>query len=94
MRFDELMEYAKEEGMRRGIEEGIEKGMQQGLEQGLEQGMKQERQQTLFELLEMQGTVSEELRALLESEHDVEKLRKWCRLAAKVQSVAEFMDKM
>lgn len=86
MRFDELMEYAKEKGMEIGLEEGRQ--------QGIQQGRQQERQQTVLELLELHETVSEELKLMLENEHDVEKLRKWCLLAAKVQSVSEFVDKM
>lgn len=78
MRFDELMEYAKEKGWEEGMEKGMEKG----------------RRQTLIELLELYGEVPEELEMRLQNEEDVEKLRQWCLLAAKVQSVAEFIDKM
>lgn len=78
MKFDELMEYAKE----KGLEEGREKGREEG------------RRQTLLELLEMHGTVPEELRVIFENESDENQLSIWCRLAAKVQSISEFMDKM
>lgn len=82
MRFDELMEYAKE----KGLEEGLEEGRKQGLEKG--------KRQTLLELLELHGSVPKELELRLQNEDDVEKLGQWCLLAAKVQSIAEFIDKM
>ena len=47
----------------------------------------------ILELLEEVGTVSEEVKKLVEKEADIERLKKWLKLAARVNSISEFMDK-
>ena len=48
----------------------------------------------MIDLLEMYGEVPAELKKALEEEGDLEKLKEWIGLAAKVRSVSEFTDKM
>ncbi|MCH5271052.1 MAG: hypothetical protein J1E83_09935 [Lachnospiraceae bacterium] len=38
MRFDELMKYAEQEGMKAGMEKGMEEGMEKGIEKGRQEG--------------------------------------------------------
>ncbi|MCM1468178.1 MAG: hypothetical protein NC086_08520 [Alistipes sp.] len=70
MRFEELMEYARE------------------------QGKAQESRNTLIDLLEQYGKLPAKLRKTIEEENNLEKLRDWIRLAAKSDSIEEFMSRI
>lgn len=48
----------------------------------------------ILDLLEEFGVVPEDVRAVLSKETDLEKLRAWHKLAARVNSVEEFVEKM
>ena len=48
----------------------------------------------ILELLEDVGNISDEVKALVEKEKDFDILKKWHKIAAKVGSIDEFMDKV
>ena len=50
--------------------------------------------ESVLELLAEYGEVSEELKEVIMKETDLEKVKKWVKLAAKVNSVEEFAEKM
>ncbi|MCM1468177.1 MAG: Rpn family recombination-promoting nuclease/putative transposase [Alistipes sp.] len=93
MRFEELMEYAREQGREQGKELGKELGREEGRGQGKAQGKVEESRNILIDILEQYGKFPEELRKTIEEENDLEKLRSWIRLAAKSDSIEEFMSK-
>lgn len=64
--------------------------IQEGIEQGIEQGVRD----SLYELLEDFGSVSDVLRSEIMAENDLKILKKWLKLAAKSQSIEEFQSKM
>lgn len=49
---------------------------------------------TILELLEEYGEVSESVRSKIEAETDIETLKRWHKLAARVDSIEEFQEKM
>lgn len=51
------------------------------------------KREDILELLEDVGNISDDVRLLVENEEDLEILRKWLKLAAKVGSINEFIDK-
>ena len=53
-----------------------------------------ERAQMIFESLERLGNVPEELRDRINGEKDLEILRKWCKLAIGVDTIAQFEQEM
>ena len=59
---------------------------QQGIEQGIEQ--------SVLSLLDDYGVVSDELKEKICSEKDIEKLKLWLKVAARVSSIEEFMERM
>lgn len=48
----------------------------------------------IFESLERLGNVPEELRDRIDGEKDLEILRKWCKLAIGVDTIAQFEQEM
>ena len=54
----------------------------------------EERCQVIIELLEEQGDVPEKLQTKIRQEKDMNVLKKWCKLAAKCNTIAEFVDEM
>jgi flagellar biosynthesis/type III secretory pathway protein FliH len=70
-------------GIAKGLQEGIEKGLQQGIEKGLQEGQVIAGRQAVLELLEVRfGSVPEEVREQVNAETNLERLRRWHRLAA------------
>jgi hypothetical protein len=59
---------------------------QQGIEQGIEQ--------SVLSLLDDYGVVSDELKDKICSEKDIEKLKLWLKVAARVSSIEEFVERM
>ena len=55
-----------------------------------EDGYIQAKVEDILELLDEKGTVSENLRERIEKEEDIELLKKWLKLAARVSLVEEF----
>ena len=74
-------------GIRKGLQQGIEKGLQQGIEKGLQQGIEKGQviagREAVLELLEVRfGSVPEGVRERVNAERNLERLRRWHRLAA------------
>lgn len=62
--------------------------------QSLNQGRVEERRQMLIEILEEKGEVSEELQKMIQEESDLEVLKRWGKLALKVESVNQFEEEI
>lgn len=57
-----------------------------------EEGMLQERADVILELLSAHGDVPAELRAAITEQKDLPTLRDWCRVAARCNSMEEFVE--
>ena len=77
-------------GLERGEKIGLEKGMARGLSCGKVQG----KVQSILELLEENGPVSEKTRNMILSETDMERLSKWLKAAARSGSEEDFLDRI
>ena len=77
-------------GLNRGEKIGLEKGMARGLSCGKVQG----KAQSILELLEENGPVSEKTRNMILSETDMERLSKWLKAAARSGSEEDFLDRI
>lgn len=66
---------------------------EEGKIEGKQEGKIESKREDILELLEDIGTVSEEVKKLIVNEADIERLKKWLKLAARANSVSEFMDK-
>ena len=75
-------------------EKGLQKGIEQGIEEGREEGFAAGKADGILELLEDIGTIPEGVRERITGETDLEVLKKWHKLAAKVESIDEFVSKM
>ena len=78
--FTYLMD-AKYEGKLEGIQEGIQEGLQEG------------KAESIIELLEEFEPVPQELREAIMREKNMDTLTAWLKLSAKVESLAEFIEK-
>lgn len=58
------------------------------------EGKVEARIEDIFELLEDLGTISDNLKKLIESETDIEKLNLWFKAAAKAESIDQFMKQI
>ena len=63
-------------------------------EEGRIEGKLSARIEDILEFLESLGTVSQELKVRIQKEKDMETLKRWNKLAAKVESINEFQEKM
>ena len=79
-----------DKGLNRGERIGLEKGMARGLSCGKVQG----KAQSILELLEENGPVSEKTRNMILSETDMERLSKWLKAAARSGSEEDFLDRI
>ena len=61
--------------------------------EGIRAGRRLDRQELILESLEELSSVPELLQKEIMDEEDMEKLKKWCRLAARVMSVEEFLQR-
>ena len=52
------------------------------------------KREAIIECLEEYGIVSDELSEKIEAENDLDKLKKWCKLACQVNSIEGFINKM
>ena len=66
--------------------EGIEIGISQGISQGISS--------SIIDFLSEYGQVPEALKERICGEHDVDVLKQWNKLSARVSSIEEFIDKM
>ena len=87
----DLMQSEEWEAVRMSILSiGLERGEKIGLEKGLNQG----KAQSILELLEENGPVSEKTRNMILSETDMERLSVWLKAAARAGSEADFLSKI
>lgn len=63
-------------------------------EEAREEGRLEGRGQLVIEMLEEMGSVPEELQEKIRQEKDLNVLKKWCRLAMKVENVEQFEREM
>lgn len=82
MTFEELLKSREKDGIAKGISQGIAKGITQG------------KVEDILELLEEYGSIPKHLSEKISAQQDVEILKKWHKLAAKVSSIEEFTEKM
>lgn len=67
---------------------------EEGRIEGRIEGKLSARIEDILEFLESLGTVSQELKVRIQKEKDMETLKRWNKLAAKVESINEFQEKM
>ena len=84
---DDILLY---QGREEGLEEGRKEGRKEGRMEGREEGKAQERAEAVLELLEEIGEPSEMLRNYIMKQTDLEVLRKWHKIAARVDSIKDF----
>lgn len=77
-----VLEMESEKIYNRGVEDGISKGIEQAI------------YESIIEFLSEYGEIPEELKEKICSEKDVNVLKGWNKLSARVTSVEEFMEKM
>ena len=82
MIFEEMLRDERAEGKAEGIAEGIAEGKTEAV------------LEMLLELMNDLGEIPDELRNRITSEKDLETLKKWHRLAARSESLDEFLEKM
>ena len=73
---------------------GLERGEKIGLEKGLNRGKVQGKAQSILELLEENGPVSEKTRNMILSETDMERLNVWLKAAARSGSEEDFLSRI
>ena len=79
MRFEDLIAYERRDAAKEAAEEATEKATQDT------------KKQSIYELLEDYGEIPDTLKEKLEGTKDLELLKKYHKLAAKVDSIDEFM---
>lgn len=82
MIFEEMLRDERAEGKAEGKAEGIAEGKTEAV------------LEMLLELMNDLGEIPDELRNRIASEKDLETLKKWLRLAARSESLDEFLEKM
>ena len=86
MIFEEMLRDERAEGKAEGIAEGKAEGIAEGKTEAV--------LEMLLELMNDLGEIPDELRNRITSEKDLETLKKWLRLAARSESLDEFLEKM
>jgi DNA-binding ferritin-like protein len=71
-----------------------ERGRKLGEEKGEKTGILKTKREDVLELLDDIGTISEDIKALVQKEEDLDKLKKWLKLAARAQSIEDFKNKV
>ena len=72
----------------------LQRGIEQGISQGMSRGILEATMDSIISFLEDYGTVPEELKNEIYSQQDIDKLKKWQKLSARVSYIEEFIDKM
>lgn len=93
MLFDSFEAYDVQETRRVSREEGKAEGITIGREEGKTVGIAIGKAEDILELLADAGTVPEALRERILGETDLDTLKKWVKLAARVESIDEFKEK-
>ena len=73
---------------------GLERGEKIGLEKGMARGLNRGKAQSILELLEENGPVSEKTRNMILSETDMERLSMWLKAAARSGSEEDFLGRI
>lgn len=71
-----------------------EQAKEDGLNEGLTKGRVEGRAEAICILLESIGTIPEDIKARILSEHDTELLTEWLKLAKRAETVEEFCEHM
>ncbi|MCI9342899.1 MAG: hypothetical protein HFI01_07975, partial [Lachnospiraceae bacterium] len=58
------------------------------------EGKAEGKAEALIDLLEEYGRVTRRLKKLIQNQKDMDVLKRWCKLAAKVNSIREFEEAM
>ena len=91
----DLMQSEEWEAVRMSILSiGLERGEKIGLEKGMARGLNRGKAQSILELLEENGPVSEKTRNMILSETDMERLSMWLKAAARSGSEEDFLSKI
>jgi len=72
------------------VEEAWERGLKNGMREGMREGIRE----SIFLLLEDFGGVSEEIREKIMAEDDIDILKKWNKMAARVENIESFQEKI
>ncbi len=75
-------------------EDGKADGRTEGRIEGISEGKISGKAESILELLENIGEISEELKTRIMSEKDLQILSKWLNLAARSESIDVFMERM
>ena len=89
-----ILSIGLERGEKIGLEKGLNRGEKIGLEKGMARGLSCGKVQSILELLEENGPVSEKTRNMILSETDMERLSKWLKAAARSGSEEDFLDRI
>ncbi len=87
-------QYVLEEGKAAGMAEGRAEGRAAGMEEGRAAGRAEGMAENILQILEEYGDVSDNVRDLVMQQRDIEILKKWFKLAIKVENIDDFVDKM
>ena len=72
----------------------IEVQREEAMEEGFTKGKIEDRIDSILELLEDYGTVPEKILNQIHQEKNIDTLRKWHKLAARVNSIEEFVSQI
>ena len=76
------------------FEEGKKLGEERGEKRGEKRGERREKAEDVLDLLEEYGSIPQEVRTKVMEELELETLKKWHKLAAKVDSIDDFVKQM
>ena len=85
-----IFEYDEEAVFEIVRKDEYEKGLQEGIQEGVIEG----KTESVLELLEDIGTITDEVRERIHNEKDIKVLNGWLKMAAKAASIDEFVSKM
>lgn len=63
-------------------------------ERGIKKGKLETKREDILELLEDVGSISEEVKKLVNKEEDTEILKRWHKIAARAKSIEDFLNKV
>ena len=94
----EMKEKATKIGEEKGIKIGEEKGIKIGEEKGIKIGEKKgiiiSRREAIIDILSEIEPVTDDVVNMINSQEDIEILKKWLKISAKVESVEEFKERI
>ena len=95
-RIMKIIENEKEEvcDMCKALDDLYKDGVEEGKAEGKQEGRLETNKENIIDLLSDYGSVSQHLNEKIYSQEDVEILKKWVKLSARVNSIEEFEDMM